>query len=257
MRILLLANSWVGLKTCEYLKERKEDIVGLAIHEPEKQKLTQKIIRAAGVSKQHVYLAHELREKKTLTKIKKLKPDIVIASFWAYILKPEFIEIPPRGCINFHPAYLPFNRGMNPNVWPFIEGTQAGVTIHYIDPGIDTGDIIARKKVPIDSIDTAETLYNKTLIAIVDLFQDVWPGIKAGGNPRIPQNSLKEGQTFHKAKDVNQLDYIDLKKRYVARQLINILRARSYNDKYYTYFEDGGKRVYIRVQLAYDNNIKK
>ncbi len=249
MRIFLLANNRVGLQIAEFLKKDKEDIVALAVHNPDKQRYTQEIIHACKIKKNNIFFAKELRNPQVIKKIKKIEPDIIIAAFWGYILKPEIIQLPLKGCINFHPGYLPYNRGMNPNVWPIVEGTPAGVTLHYIDDGIDTGDIVSRKKVKVEPFDTAETLYDKTLIEIVDLFKKTWPVIKHGKVKRISQKMLKKS-TFHWAKDISLLDRIDLDKTYSGRELINILRARSYSDRYYAYFEEEGKKIYVRLQLS-------
>lgn len=254
MRIILLANNWVGLQVTDYLKKRKEQIVALGIHESQKQKYTKEIIKCSKVPGKYVFTAHSLRDATFVAKLASWKPDMIIAAFWGYILTPDVIGIPPKGCINFHPGYLPYNRGMNPNVWPFVEGTPAGVTIHYIDPGVDTGDIIARKKVPITPIDTAGSLYDKTLQTIVELFKKEWPKIKSGKNKRIKQKTLGNKVSFHLGRDVSNLDEIVLTKRYTGSELINRLKARSYSNRYFSYFKEKGKKVYIRLQLSYEDD---
>ena len=80
----------------------------------------------------------------------------------------KFFTIPPKGCINFHLSYLPYNRGKKPNVWPIIDGSPAGVTMHYIDNDIDSGSIVAQSEVKVDIVDTGKTLYNK-LYAILQI----------------------------------------------------------------------------------------
>lgn len=253
MRIFLLANNIVGLKVTEFLTSHGETIVGLAIHEKDKQKYTQEIIKASALPKDLIFKAKSLRDPKTIEKIKNLKPDIIISAFWGYILKPELFNIPSLGTINLHPGFLPYNRGVNPNVWPFIENTPAGVTLHYIDEGTDTGDIIARKKVKIKPNHTAAEINDITLSEIVKLFIKTWPLIKSGKNKRIPQKTLGNF-TFHKIKDLEILDTIDLDKEYKACDLINFLRSRSYPDRYYAHYYDHGKKVYIRVNLSYDQH---
>lgn len=253
MRIVLLANNWVGLEIVKYLQSNHEQIIALGIHEPEKQKYTKEIIKASKLSKKYIFTANNLREPDFITKIVSWKPDLIIAAFWGYILKPELIGIPPRGCINFHPGYLPYNRGVNPNVWPFIDGTPTGVTIHYIDAGVDTGDIIAREKVPIHPSDTAESIYFKTMVAIVTVFQKCWPAIRAGTNKRIMQEKLSQKPTMHFARDISNLDRIPLHRKYTGRELINRLRARSYGDRYYAYYKDGTHKVFVRLDLSIKN----
>src|SRR5205823_2904000 len=143
-----------------------------------------------------------------------------------YILSGKFLALFPRGCLNLHPALLPYNRGEYPNVWSIVEGTPSGVTLHYIDEGIDTGDIIAQKAVPVDPVDTGETLYRKLEQASVVLFKETWPHVCAGRAPRIPQ-ILTTG-TQHKRRDVETIDEIDLNRSYIAGDLINILRSRTF-----------------------------
>jgi len=248
-RIFLLANNTVGLEICKYLRER-ETLVGLAVQIPEKQICTEEIIRESGLKDQFIFEAPMLREEKYLDQIRRLSPTLSISSFWGHIMKKDFLDIAEKGNINFHPGYLPYNRGMNPNVWPFIENTPAGVTIHYMDEGIDTGDIIARKKVKIGPTDTGGSLYEKTLTEIVKLFKDNWERIKSGEIETIPQEGLDF--TFHYLRDVNQLDKIDLDRKYTGRELINLLRSRTYGDRSFAHYFENGVKVNIGVFLEED-----
>lgn len=249
MNILLLANNWVGFQIAAYLNRQKETIVGLGIHETKRQAYTKEILKVANLSPDRIFLANTLRQPKTIATIKELAPDIIICAFWGYILKPELIAIPKRGVINLHPGYLPFNRGVMPNVWPFLDGTPAGVTIHFIDQGIDTGAIIARRKVTLTPYDTADSLYQKTLTEIVSLFKKTWPKIRQGTHTRTPQNKLGR-TTTHRWSEAEPLDKIDKDKIVKVEDFINFLRARSYENRFFAYYESRGKRVYIRLQLS-------
>lgn len=248
MDVLLLANNWPGLQVTEYLRAQGENIVGLGVHALDKQRLTPEIVAASGVSPDRIFEGPALRQADTVQRIREWNPQIIVGAFWGYILKPEVIDIPPLGCINMHPGYLPYNRGMNPNVWPIVERTPAGVTIHYVDAGIDTGDIIARREVPILPTDTGGTLYDRTLVEIVELFKEIWPAIRNGAAPRITQESHLA--THHRAVDVDALDHLDLDAPTTARDILNRIRARSYQDRTYAYFEEDGKRIYVSVTLS-------
>lgn len=249
-KIFLLANHIVGLDVCKFLED-KEEIVGLAIPTKDKQKYTTEIIKASGLSEDYLFEAPQLREKETLDKIRNLNPDYSISCFWGYIMKQEFLDIAQKENINFHPGYLPYNRGMNPNVWPIVEGTPAGVTIHKMDKGIDTGDILARREVPIEPTDTGGSLYDKTLVEIVQVFKENWEGIKDGSIVPISQRGLES--TFHYAKDVDELDEIDLDKKYTGRELIDILRSRTYGEKSFAHYYDKGVKIHIGVNLYEDD----
>jgi len=130
-RILLLANDKVGLEITEYLKRQKENIVGLVLHPRNKAKLADKIKKSAGVK--DIFYADQINSQFYLDKIKKLKPDIALSMWFGYILKEEFIELFPFGCINLHNSYLPLNRGKYPNVWAIYDDSKYGVSIHSVD----------------------------------------------------------------------------------------------------------------------------
>src|SRR5439155_20333705 len=78
------------------------------------------------------------------------------------ILKPTVFSIPRLGCINLHKGEVPAYRGMPPGFWELYDGREsAGVTIHYVDAGLDTGDVAAASRVPIHAKETPESLRKK------------------------------------------------------------------------------------------------
>ena len=195
MRIFLLADGFVGTQVASYLREEGEDIVGLALHPKSIRKYGSEIVATAGVPEEQAILAKELSDSAVIDQIRRLEPEIMLSVFWGYILKPEVFRIPAAGCINFHCSYLPYNRGKNPNVWPIIEGTPAGITLHYIDEGIDTGNVIARKRIDVTPVDTAQTIYERQIAAFLPLFRETWPSIRAGKNQSVEQDPTLA--TFH------------------------------------------------------------
>jgi methionyl-tRNA formyltransferase len=80
--------------------------------------------------------------------------------------------------INLHIAYLPWNRGADPNFWSWVDDTPKGVTIHWIDEGVDTGKIIHRRLVDMGENETLASSYDKLQAAIQDLFREEWRDIK-------------------------------------------------------------------------------
>jgi len=255
VRIVYLGNNWVGWQILRWLKEQNEEIVGLVIHPPSKQKYTKEILQVADLPSERVFDGSQLHNPELLAAIRKLAPDIGLSVLFDYILRREFLDIFPRGVINLHPALLPYNRGQYPNVWSIVEGTPAGVTLHYIDEGIDTGDIIAQKEVPVEPIDTGETLYRKLEKACVDLFKETWPLIRSGQAPRVPQR--KGEGTYHRTSDVDKIDRIDLNRTYTARELIDIIRARTFPPYPGAYFEHQGRKIYLRLQLLYEDQLRE
>jgi methionyl-tRNA formyltransferase len=164
------------------------------------------------------------------------------------MLSKAFLDLFPKGCINLHPAFLPYNRGNYPNVWSIVEKTPAGVTLHYIDEGLDTGDIVAQEKVVIEPTDTGGTLYRKLELAALELFQRTWPSIELGTAPRRRQRA--EPGTCHRRTDVGAIDEIDLEHMYRAEDLINILRARTFPPHPGAFFRSNGKKIYLSLGLS-------
>ncbi|MEE8416644.1 MAG: formyltransferase family protein, partial [Desulfobacterales bacterium] len=129
------------------------------------------------------------------------------------------------------------------------------VTLHYIDKGVDTGDIIIQRMVAIEPVDTSETLYRKLEQTCVELFKATWPLMRSGQVPRLFQ-SQEEG-TYHATADVNQIDAIDLDKKYTARDLINTIRARTFKPYPGAYFNHQGRKVFLRLQLLYEDQLNE
>lgn len=246
-RILFLGNNLLGAQVLRWLLEQGEQLVGLVIHARLKRKHGEQFLSLAVLHNLEIFDGSTLRTPETLTSIQLLEPDIGISVLFDYILKPEFLKLLPRGCLNLHPAYLPYNKGQYPNVWSIVEGNPSGTTLHYIDSGIDTGDIVAQELVPTDLLDTGESLYYKLERASLDLFKRTWPAVRSGTLERVPQ--VPGEGTYHRTEDVEQIDRIDLDRQYTARELINLIRARTFPPYPGAYFQADDRRIYLRLLL--------
>ncbi|UZP66803.1 formyltransferase family protein [Desulfovibrio mangrovi] len=115
------------------------------------------------------------------------------------IIKKNAIDFFQGRLINLHISYLPWNRGYDPNLWSYLEETPRGVTIHRIDEGIDTGDILLQKQVEIDTTkDTLATSYDKLSREMERLFIENVGDLLDGGIEARPQRGAG---SFHLAKD--------------------------------------------------------
>ena len=125
----------------------------------------------------------------TIDFIKQNKIIFLISYNYQYIFKKEILNKFLNKAINLHISYLPWNRGADPNFWSFMKDTPKGVTIHYLDEGIDTGDIICQKKVIFDpEKETLASSYQYLQTEIQELFKQYWEKIKLGRCPRIKQS---------------------------------------------------------------------
>jgi methionyl-tRNA formyltransferase len=119
--------------------------------------------------------------------IERMRPDFIVSYGYKRILKPEILERFPGRAINLHISLLPWNRGLDPNFWSFFYGTPKGVTIHYLDEGIDTGDIIAQEPVHLGGDETLRTSYGILTRELEGLFRARWDDIRSGRCGRYPQ----------------------------------------------------------------------
>ena len=121
--------------------------------------------------------------------LKKLDPDIFIVCGYQFFLPEEIISLPPMGTLNFHASLLPRHSGMHPGFWTIYYGDKySGMVVHFMDNGIDTGDIAYHSKVPVKIGDTIEALYERIYKTCPELVEKLILDMENDVIPRTPQN---------------------------------------------------------------------
>lgn len=121
-----------------------------------------------------------------------LHPDIIVVSRFGEILLPEVISISRLGVLNIHCSLLPQLRGPAPIAGAIIGGfSESGVTIHYMDRGIDTGDIVLQKHIPLEAAETNQTFCEKAARLMRPMIAEVIGMFLAGNVTRIKQDPSK------------------------------------------------------------------
>lgn len=147
----------------------------------------------------------QTEDKITLEYLKENNIDFLISNGYAPIIKEPTISEYKHKIINIHPTFLPYGRGIYPLLWSLLEETPIGVTLHFIDEGIDSGEIIVQKKVQFDDNDTFEEAYNILLNEVEQLFLDNWNNIISQKYKLKYQNKLET----YRSRDVSE-KYIDV-----------------------------------------------
>ncbi len=130
------------------------------------------------------------------------KFDLSVSYTYRYILTEEIIHALNNNVVNIHTALLPFNRGADPNMWSIIDGTPRGVTLHYINPGLDKGDLIMQRLVLDTDAETLASSYNNLDMAAKTLFKEAftcykyWPEMKKKALGQGSYHSVKDGDKF-------------------------------------------------------------
>lgn len=183
MNIILCGYHWTGCKALKLLSEKKDCNIYVYTHEaPYYIPSLENLCKNNNISY-------------SLDKITKdnlpFKPDIIISIYYRHIIPDEIIRIVNGKIMNLHPSVLPKYRGCSSVTWALINGeTEYGFTYHYIDNGIDTGNIILQHKLPIEQWDTQYSLYNKVMFKSMEYFNQAfellvngYEGLKQSGAP--------------------------------------------------------------------------
>ena len=121
-----------------------------------------------------------------------VKPDVIITCAYGQIVSKDILDIPKYGCINIHASLLPKYRGGAPIHYALINGEEeTGVTLMYMDEGMDTGDMLVRNSVKIEEDDNIETLSNKLSVLGSKMIIKYLEDIIKGNIKRIKQDSSK------------------------------------------------------------------
>lgn len=189
MRIVLFAQAAFGEEVLKRLIQRKEEVVALYTP-PEPQGAKNPIKELAQAHGIEVFQPSRMKDPQVADQYKTLSPDLNLLAFVTDIIPGEILSYPKYGSIQYHPSLLPKHRGRSSINWAVIQGEKkTGLSIFWVDEGIDTGPILLQKEVEISEEDTTGSLYfNKLFPLGVEALMEALDLIKEGRAPRIPQD---------------------------------------------------------------------
>ena len=188
---------------------------------------------------------HLYEEKRSYAIIQQYGPEVVFLAWWPHLLKASHLDLGQKFTLNMHPSLLPHCRGKDPNFWAIVERVPFGVTIHHVSPGIDDGPIAFQRAFETSWTDTGGSLYKKATAEIVSLFSENYERILRLDIPQLPQNS--SSSSFHTRAELTLKSIIDLDSKYTGREMLNLLRARTFPPHPAVTFTDGGETYRVRV----------
>jgi len=148
----------------------------------------------------------EYSDKISLNVVKNIEPDITISYNYLSIISQSMIDYLKNRIINLHISLLPLNRGFDPNLWSWIKNTKKGVSIHLIDSGIDTGDILLQEELFMgeyhEYVETLYSSYNALHRELQKLFVNNWDKIK---NFDIDIKPQEGNATLHYRKEAKKI----------------------------------------------------
>lgn len=192
MRIALMGQAAFGAEVLKGLLKQGQAVVGVFCP-PDRGGKADPLKEAAQAAGVPVFQPGHLRDQEAVQAMTSLNADLGVLAFVTDIVPPRMFNAPKQGSICYHPSILPKYRGSSAINWAVINGeTESGLTIFWVDQGIDTGDILLQKKVEIGPAETTgEVYFNKLYPMGVEACLEAVQLVAAGKAPRLPQDHSK------------------------------------------------------------------
>src|SRR5437899_7498367 len=190
MRIVVHGQQAFGKAVLEALRKRGDDVVAVYVAPEKEGAKVDPLKQAALAAKLPVHQPASYRKPEVWEEFKALKPDLQVMAFVTLFVPEEFLNIPTKGTIQYHPSLLPAYRGPSAITWPIIKGaSDAGLPIFWPDNGLDTGDVLLQKKTHIGPDDSLGSVYFDRLFPMgVEAMVEAVDLVKAGKAPRSKQD---------------------------------------------------------------------
>ncbi len=234
-----------AVPTLEALYDRGHNIL-LVITQKDRPKGRGKKLMSTPVKKKaselnlKIYQPESVNSKESINIIKRLNPDCIVVAAYGQILKKDILDIPKYGCLNVHASLLPKYRGAAPINWAIIEGEkETGITIMEMDEGMDTGDILKSKAIPIEETDDSESIHDKLSILGSQLILETLEDIKNDNIQKIPQDENLATYAPMLSKKTGKIDWNNKGER-----IINTIRGLKPWPSAYTIYKGQNVKIH-------------
>ena len=226
MRIIFMGTPDFAVPSLERLVRDGHEVV-LAVTQPDKPKgrgnqLTPPPVKARALALNiPVFQPVSMKTEETYETLAACRPDLIVVVAYGKILPQRVLDLPPHGCINVHASLLPKYRGAAPINWAVINGErESGVTIMYMEKGLDTGDMLLAVRTPIADDDTAGTLHDRLAALGADALVHALALLEAGRITPVKQDDSLHTYAPMLSRDDCRLDF-----RQSAKQVRDRIRG--------------------------------
>lgn len=218
MRILYFGDAVWGAEALRLLHGAGREVIGVVIRTRPTDGEVEKQAKALGLP---VFQPLRCNDADFLATIGELKPDLNLSVSYDQILKKPIIDSAPRGFVNFHAGKLPHYRGRSVINWAIINGEpEVGITAHFVDEGIDTGDIILQRTLAVGWTETYGEVMDRVIAAFPTLVADTVELLHTGNFERRRQSHLPGSYFPRRGPGDELLDWND-----TSRNLYNKIRG--------------------------------
>ncbi len=213
MKIVYMGTPDFSVGALEALIKAGHEVTAV-VTQPDKQKGRDRKVRFSPVKEcalRHglpVLQPVKIRTPEGVGQLRQYEADIFVVAAFGQILSKEILEMPKYGCVNIHASLLPKYRGAAPIQYAILNGEEfTGVTIMQMDEGVDTGDILAQRKVPIEKDETGESLFHKLSAAGAELLMETLPRIEAGSITPVKQDEREASHVRMLTKEMGRIHW--------------------------------------------------
>lgn len=250
MRVLYLGTGEIGVPSLKALIETDQiEVVGV-VSQPD---------RPAGRHQDHptatpikelatrhglrIFQPDRINNTEALAPLQDLNPELVVVCAYGQILRKAILDLPQLGCLNIHASLLPKYRGASCLQGPLLNGDkETGVTLIWMNEGLDTGDILLQETIEIQNTDTAGTLHDKLAVLAPDALLKAISLLRTGQAPRIPQDETSASYVKKMKKEDGEIPW-----NYSAEKIRNHIRAMTPWPSAFTHVEIEGKHLMLKI----------
>src|SRR5438128_6933090 len=215
MRIVFVGAGAIGVPTLQALLKSEHQVVGVVTQTdkpvgraqsmeptPVKKAMQGKAVR--------ILQPARIKEQQAIEEIRALKPDLIVVMAYGQILPRDVLEIPKIACLNLHASLLPRWRGAAPIQTAIAAGDrEIGITVMYMDEGLDTGDILLQRTIDIVPTDTGGSLHDRLAKVAPEALLGSLELLAKGSAPRIPQDSALATYAPKLKREDGKIDWTD------------------------------------------------
>src|SRR5438874_3047978 len=228
MRIVFIGTGEIGVPTLQALLKSEHEIVAV-VTQPDKPVGRAQLVEPSAIKKAltggaanaspartgrplslPILQPARIKERQAIEEIRALKPDVIVVMAYGQILPRDVLEIPKVACLNLHASLLPRWRGAAPIQAAIAAGdNQTGITVMYMDEGLDTGDILLQRTIDILPADTGGSLHERLATIAPEALLESLELLTKENTPRIPQDNALATYAPKLKREDGKIDWTD------------------------------------------------
>jgi methionyl-tRNA formyltransferase len=216
MRVVFIGTGEIGVPTLRALLESKEHTVAGALTQPDKPVGRNQQIQSSHIKKAlsghevPLFQPSRIKNRESIEQIRALGPDVIAVMAYGQILPTEVLELPRLACLNLHASLLPRWRGAAPIQAAIAAGDrETGITVIYMDEGLDTGDILLQRKLQMRPNESGESLHQRLSQVGPEALLESLRLLSSGKAPRTPQDHTLASNAPKLNREAGRIDWTE------------------------------------------------